>query len=152
MHEALNIPAFEQAWQKVIERHSILRTRFQWEGLEQPQQMVHKQVECSLKIQDWRDLSSKTQEKQLADYLQKDRKQGFSLTEAPVMRFTLFQLSEDNYQFIWTSHHTLRRLDFSHCTRPIEIMPIPMRKRTTGEPCARESTVRREGSFTSLPL
>jgi amino acid adenylation domain-containing protein len=107
LHEALNIPAFEQAWQKVIERHSILRTRFQWEGLEQPQQMVHKQVECPLKIQDWRDLSSKTQEKQLADCIQKDRKQGFSLTEAPVMRFTLFQLSEDNYQFIWTSHHIL---------------------------------------------
>ncbi len=100
LHEALNSPAFEQAWQKVIERHSILRTRFQWEGLEQPQQIVHKQVECPLKIQDLRDLSSKTQKKQIADYIQQDRKQGFSLTEAPVMRLTLFQLSEDNYQFI----------------------------------------------------
>jgi len=107
LHEALNIPAFEQSWQKVIERHSILRTRFQWEGLEQPQQIVHKQVECPLKIQDLCDLSSKTQKKQIADYIQQDRKQGFSLTEAPVMRFTLFQLSEDNYQFIWTSHHIL---------------------------------------------
>ncbi|MCK5522104.1 MAG: amino acid adenylation domain-containing protein [Thiomargarita sp.] len=107
LHEALNIPAFEQSWQKVIERHSILRTRFQWEGLEQPQQMVHKQVECPLKIQDLCDLSSKTQKKQIADYIQQDRKQDFSLTEAPVMRFTLFQLSKDNYQFIWTSHHIL---------------------------------------------
>ncbi len=107
LHEALNIPAFEQSWQKVIERHSILRTRFQWEGLEQPQQIVHKQVECPLKIQDLCDLSSKTQKKQIADYIQQDRKKGFSLTEAPVMRFTLFQLSEDNYQFIWTSHHIL---------------------------------------------
>ena len=37
----LNIRAFEQAWQKVIDSHPVLRTSFVWEGLEEPLQVVH---------------------------------------------------------------------------------------------------------------
>ena len=84
-----------------------MRTHFEWEGLETPQQIVHKQVECPLNIQDLRDLFAKTQKRQLADYIQKDRKQSFSFSQAPVMRFALFQLGEADYQFIWTYHHIL---------------------------------------------
>src|ERR1051325_1856905 len=39
-----NASAFERAWQELINRHSILRTSFLWEGLEKPLQVVHRQV------------------------------------------------------------------------------------------------------------
>ena len=36
LHGKFNFFAFEQAWQKVIARHTILRTAFVWEGLKKP--------------------------------------------------------------------------------------------------------------------
>src|SRR3712207_2959179 len=36
LHEDLNISFFKQAWQKVVERHAILRTSFCWEGVKDP--------------------------------------------------------------------------------------------------------------------
>jgi len=67
LHEKLNQSAFEQAWQRVIERHPILRTGFQWENVSEYQQIVYKQVECPWQFYDWRDLSVQTQKKQLVD-------------------------------------------------------------------------------------
>lgn len=40
----LNIAAFEQAWQRVLERHPVLRTAFVWENPKQSFQVVCKLV------------------------------------------------------------------------------------------------------------
>lgn len=106
VHEHLNFSAFEQAWQRVIERHAVLRTSFCWDANE-PQQYVHRQVKLSLEQQYWCGLSAKEQQERLQTYLQLDRRQGFELTEAPLMRLALFQLSESDYQCVWTFHHAL---------------------------------------------
>ena len=106
VHENLNVSVFEQAWQRVIERHAVLRTSFCWDGNE-PQQYVHRQVKLSLEQQYWCGLSAKEQQERLQTYLQLDRRHGFELTEAPLMRLALFQLSESDYQCVWTFHHAL---------------------------------------------
>src|SRR5438309_10829473 len=41
---ALDVKSFERAWQHVLNRHSILRSSFLWEDLENPQQVVHRRV------------------------------------------------------------------------------------------------------------
>ena len=53
----LNVAAFERAWQRVIERHPILRTSFMWEGLDEPLQIVNRQVQPGLKQLDWSELT-----------------------------------------------------------------------------------------------
>ncbi|NBD17978.1 MAG: amino acid adenylation domain-containing protein [Cyanobacteria bacterium] len=103
----LNLSAFKQAWQTVINRHSILRTAFIWDGLEEPLQIIYSSVQIPIEEKDWRKLSKSEQNSKLEHFLQMDKKQGFNLGEAPIMRLTLIQTNEDSYQFIWSSHHIL---------------------------------------------
>ncbi|MBW4650218.1 MAG: amino acid adenylation domain-containing protein [Kastovskya adunca ATA6-11-RM4] len=103
----LNVAAFQQAWQQVVERYPILRTAFYWEELEKPLQVVHRQVEIPWQQHDWRHLSATKQQEQLATFLKGDREQGFELNQAPLMRCILIQFTDDTYQFIWSHHHLL---------------------------------------------
>ena len=107
LHEDLNISAFKQAWQQVVDRHPILRTSFCWEDVNEPLQEVQRHVTIPFEEQDWRDLSAKQQEQQLESYLHADRQRGFQINEAPLMRVALFQIAEANYQCVWTFHHVL---------------------------------------------
>lgn len=103
----LNFLGFVQAWQQVVARHPVLRSSFHWEEIDKPLQMVSKQVELPWVELDWRNLTPDEQQEHLGDFLQNDRQKGFELTQAPLMRFTLIQLGEYTYQFIWSHHHIL---------------------------------------------
>jgi hypothetical protein len=105
--EPLDTSAFEQAWQRVIQRHDILRTSFRWDGLEQPLQVVHAAVVCPFEIYDWRELAEEARETQLNSFLQTDRMRGFELSQPPLMRLTLFWYAENDFRLVWTFHHIL---------------------------------------------
>jgi len=107
LQQELDSLAFERAWQRVVERHSIFRTAFIWEAQDEPLQVVLKGVEVSLEQQDWRGLSLSQQQEKLETYLSADRLRGLDMTKPPLMRFALFQVGSNAYQFIWTSHHIL---------------------------------------------
>src|SRR5437764_14723277 len=72
----LNVPAFERAWQHMIDRHSILRTIFIWENREKPLQIVYRQVTLSLEQHDWRSLSPPVQQERLESYPPEHREPG----------------------------------------------------------------------------
>jgi amino acid adenylation domain-containing protein len=103
----LNVPAFEQAWQTIVARHPILRTLFTWEKRNQPLQIVRQKVTVPFAYQDWRSYSPSEQQAQLEAFLIADRKQGFDLSKAPLMRLALMRLSQRRYQFTWSFHHLL---------------------------------------------
>ena len=103
----LNLAAFEWAWQQVIQRHSVLRTAFFWEDLEEPLQVVLRQVTLPLQIIDWREYSAEQQVQQLEPWLAADLAQGFQLTAAPLLRLSLIQISPTSYWFCWSRHHLL---------------------------------------------
>jgi surfactin family lipopeptide synthetase C len=103
----LNIPAFKRAWQQVMERHPVWRTSFYWEGFDKPLQVVNQHVSLPWQQFDWRVLPPVEQQEQLEALLQAERKRGFELSEAPLMRLVLIQMGEDIYEFIWSHHHLL---------------------------------------------
>jgi amino acid adenylation domain-containing protein len=105
-HE-LNVIAFEQAWQRIVERHDILRTSFHWDGLEKPVQSVHSAVDIVLERHDWSDLTSVEQEWRLDAFLVSDSNIGFVVDRAPLMRLTLFKMGDSDYRFVWSYHHAL---------------------------------------------
>jgi amino acid adenylation domain-containing protein/non-ribosomal peptide synthase protein (TIGR01720 family) len=103
----LNVSAFELAWQRVVNRHSVLRTAFIWQGLDEPLQVVHRTVDLHLAQHDWRSLSGAAQQKQLEALLEEDRKRGFRLEQPPLMRLTLVRTADEEYEFAWSWHHLL---------------------------------------------
>ena len=103
----LNFSVFQKAWEQVVARHSILRSSFYWEEIEKPLQMVSKQVDLLWEKLDWRHLTSDEQKQHLEELLKSDRYKGFELNQVPLMRFTIIQLGEKTYQFIWSHHHIL---------------------------------------------
>ena len=103
----LDLAAFERAWQCVIDRHAILRTSFVWETSAEPLQVVLRQVKIPFAIHDWRHLTPEEQEQRLEAYLDEDRKNGFKLARAPLLRVMLFHKAAYTYQMIWTHHHIL---------------------------------------------
>ncbi len=103
----LNTKAFQEAWQFVLERHVALRTAFQWKELEEPMQVVYKQVKLPWEQLDWRMLSSAEQQNKLEHFLKADYTRDFALEQAPLMRCALIQLTNKSYHFVWTHHHLL---------------------------------------------
>ncbi|MHC5728636.1 MAG: condensation domain-containing protein, partial [Nostoc sp.] len=58
----INSAAFQSAWQKVLDRHSVLRTLFVWENRQSPLQIVMKQVNLPWNNLDWQGLSPTEQQ------------------------------------------------------------------------------------------
>jgi amino acid adenylation domain-containing protein len=107
LREDLNVSAFMKAWNCVVARHEILRTSFRWKGLEEPLQMVHSNFNLSFELQDLRSLSPAARQSRVQEYIQLDRKKGFNLEEAPLMRLALFHMERADYQLVWTFHHII---------------------------------------------
>ncbi|HET8783286.1 MAG TPA: condensation domain-containing protein, partial [Pyrinomonadaceae bacterium] len=107
IHGEVNIAAFQKAWQSVVNRHPILRTFFVWEGLEEPLQVVRKQVKLPFAYEDWRGLTAEVQQEKVAEFFAGERTRGFDLSAAPLMRVALIQLEDSAYRFVWSYHHVL---------------------------------------------
>src|SRR5947199_8463395 len=74
LHGALNLSAFERAWQQVADRHPVMRTSFVWEGVEQPVQVVHTHAALRLEQHDWRGIEQSQQRSKLEEFLKIDRR------------------------------------------------------------------------------
>ncbi len=98
---------FEQAWHTLVEHHPVLRTSFFWANLKDPIQIVHRKVEIPFDRQDWRHLSAREQEQRLREYMAEDRRRGFDLTAAPLLRFAVLRLADDSWKIVWSYHHLL---------------------------------------------
>lgn len=103
----LNIAAFKRAWQKILDRHPILRSAYLWEKVDKPLQVVRNEVTLPWYEPDWRGLSAEKQEQQLHDYLWSEHGRGFDLSQAPLMRMALIRLDENKYQWVWNYSHVL---------------------------------------------
>ncbi|MEO7329500.1 MAG: amino acid adenylation domain-containing protein, partial [Minicystis sp.] len=103
----IDLSAFARAWEAVVARHPILRTAFVWERVEKPVQVVWKQVPIKIDQVDLRGVPATEQQARLAALAEEDRRRGFDLSRAPLMRFTLIRLRDDASRFLWSSHHLL---------------------------------------------
>jgi amino acid adenylation domain-containing protein/non-ribosomal peptide synthase protein (TIGR01720 family) len=104
---ALDVMAFQRAWQTIVDRHAILRTSFLWEGLSQPLQVVNENINLEWSEEAWPELSRAEQRARWDELLRRDRECAFDLSRAPLMRLTLVRSGTDDYYFAWSTHHIL---------------------------------------------
>jgi amino acid adenylation domain-containing protein/non-ribosomal peptide synthase protein (TIGR01720 family) len=107
LHGPLDREALAGAWQKVVDRHTALRTSFDWEAAAEPVQIVRRRVPVRLDALDWGGASEDEVGRRLHQFLASDRARGFELSAAPLMRLTLIRLGEGRHRFVWTHHHLL---------------------------------------------
>uniref|UniRef100_UPI002610917D non-ribosomal peptide synthetase n=1 Tax=Pseudomonas sp. TaxID=306 RepID=UPI002610917D len=102
----LDVPRFHQAWQAAVERHEILRSGFIWQAeLEQPLQVVYKQVRMPFIELDWQAHANVTQA--LDSLAESTRAQGFVLEQAPLLSLTVVRTGASSHHLIYTNHHIL---------------------------------------------
>ena len=105
--EALDTSAFKSAWQAVIDLHPSLRTSFHWDSGDAPYQNVSRKAAMPWDERDEREAAVVGQAWSLKQFLQVDRRCGFNLSQAPLMRGTLLRFDNEEFYFIWTFHHAL---------------------------------------------
>ena len=98
---------FRHAWRLATRRHAALRTFFAWEGRERPLQVVRSDVDLEFAFLDWRDVPAAEQQARWSALLAADRRRGFDLTTAPLMRFLLARVGDRRHLFAWAIHHAM---------------------------------------------
>ena len=97
---------FRAAWQAALDSHDILRAGFLWQGdLEQPLQVIHKHLELPFAEHDWRGREALAEA--LDELAASERRRGFELEHAPLLRLVLVRMDEERYHLVYTHHHIL---------------------------------------------
>ncbi|MEP7010065.1 MAG: amino acid adenylation domain-containing protein [Acidobacteriota bacterium] len=99
---ALDPAALGEAWQKVVDRHSILRSAFLWEGRSEPVQIVMSRALAAWEELDWRGQAPAEQEERLEAFLRQDAERPLQLNKAPVMRLSLIRFGDQSWHLTWT--------------------------------------------------
>ncbi|MGV0106436.1 non-ribosomal peptide synthetase/type I polyketide synthase [Nostoc sp. DSM 114160] len=100
----LNIAAFENAFQHLIQRHEILRTTFTLINNE-PRQVVHEQMNFAVTQIDL--MEYEKQSEIIAEAIQNNAKTTFDLETGLLLNVNLLKLSQQSYIVLFNMHHII---------------------------------------------
>ena len=109
LHGELDVDTVKKSLNELFKRYDILRTAFINQEADRPVQVVLKQREAGFGYEDMRPLVAEGQDKEelIETLKQKDRQQLFDLGKDPLMRATIIQAADDEYELLWSHHHIL---------------------------------------------
>ncbi|MGD2091037.1 MAG: amino acid adenylation domain-containing protein [Candidatus Aminicenantes bacterium] len=104
----IDITWFRQAWALVVETNEMLRTRFSWEKMKKPLQLVLKKSPLQFIYHDFshHNINENDKRNLVQEIKDNDRKNKFNLESVP-FRITLCKLGEAEYQMMISNHHIL---------------------------------------------
>jgi natural product biosynthesis luciferase-like monooxygenase protein len=107
LHEELDDDALHRAWIRVVERHAVLRTRFRWEGIDRPVQEVLTWVLLPFEQQSFQSIPAAERAARFDELLHADRRRGFDLDVAPMMRVAIVHFGATDHRLVWTFSHSI---------------------------------------------
>ncbi|MEL7039187.1 MAG: condensation domain-containing protein [Cyanobacteria bacterium J06592_8] len=103
---SLNIEALEKSLNEIIKRHEILRTSFT-EIKGEVVQSVYPVFNLKITVIDLQELPLSQREIQVKNIISQEASEPFDLTQIPLFRAKLLQLSTDEYVLLFTLHHII---------------------------------------------
>jgi NRPS condensation-like uncharacterized protein len=107
MRDDLDLPVFSRAWQKLVSRHEVFRTSFHLTDESEPRQLVNAWAGSFLSMLDLTNLTTEERRVTLEEFLERDRRKGFDLSNCPSMRLSILKEEDKLFRFVWTVHHIL---------------------------------------------
>lgn len=98
---------FEQAFQKLINRHEILRTQFKANELGDVKQFISDKNGFDFKVIPHDLSTSNNAEVELTEMLELDIKTPFDLSEGPLLRANVYKLGKNKWVFCYVMHHII---------------------------------------------
>jgi amino acid adenylation domain-containing protein len=102
-----NIQCLKKAIAAVIERHETLRTIFKEADNYEVRQWISTSAEINFTIQEKDFRVAENIEEAVGAYMAKDALQPFNLSEGPLLRIALLQISDLDYIFYYNMHHII---------------------------------------------
>lgn len=100
----LDMARFRSAWRLLLERHDVLRTIFQWTGVDEPLQLVLDRADSIIAEEDRTGADWQAIGKAIFD---EERRAPFDLRKAPLMRIRFMRIAEHEWLSFWTHHHLI---------------------------------------------
>jgi iturin family lipopeptide synthetase B len=105
----LDVKIVKKSLDELFKRHDILRTAFVYQGVENPFQVVLQDREADVDYEDFRGITGggETKEQLIEEFKTKDKLRGFDPGKDILMRVSILQLQQQEYEVIWSFHHIL---------------------------------------------
>jgi amino acid adenylation domain-containing protein len=103
----LDLDGLRRSLDEVTKRHPVLRTAFELSRYRVPLQLVFREVVAPLDVTDLRALEPDAQAGEVAAWLRAERMRPFEWRAAPLLRFHVHWLRDDQFQFTMSFHHAM---------------------------------------------
>uniref|UniRef100_UPI00140896CB condensation domain-containing protein n=1 Tax=Paenibacillus turpanensis TaxID=2689078 RepID=UPI00140896CB len=99
--------AFVESFQRLIQRHEVLRTIFIYDQVKKPLQVVLKERKAEVRFEAAYPMEAGEQAEYEKRWIEQDKKRGFDPTSDLLMRVSVLQTGNEEYTVIWSHHHIL---------------------------------------------
>jgi NRPS condensation-like uncharacterized protein len=103
----IDVPLYRRAWEQTVARNGILRASVHWENLDEPVQAIDDDAKAEWETIDLRGQPVDTHPATIENVIYVDRKRGFALDKAPLIRMKLIRTSDTNAQLLLSYHHLI---------------------------------------------
>ena len=104
---AFDLEGMRDAIRALLQRHANLRAAFTHDRLDQPLQVLARELPVPLSFHDLSSLEAEQAEASLQALIEQDRVRRFDLAQAPLLRFAVIRMSPSRHLLVLTNHHIL---------------------------------------------